>query len=114
MVTSIRTKSAVEGRKDLQTADSSIITAMSVSLAKGPIVTPVVRPPGSGVHVKSGRSSHSECAETGVRSRLSPSRVFETERLMVKHDNQYQPPSDDDYRSIDYQIETMQVGVEGG
>ncbi len=44
-----------------------------------------------------------------VEGRLAPNGVFETKRLMVKHDNQYQPPSEGDERSIEELVKTMQL-----
>lgn len=46
-----------------------------------------------------------------VEGRLSRDGVFETKRLMVKHDNQYQPPSEGDDRSMEELVETMQLEV---
>ncbi len=44
-----------------------------------------------------------------VEGRLSRDGVFETKRLMVKHDNQYQPPSEGDDRSMEELVKTMQL-----
>ena len=44
-----------------------------------------------------------------VEGRLSRDGVFETKRLMVKHDNQYQPPSEGDDRSLEELAKTMQL-----
>lgn len=46
-----------------------------------------------------------------VEGRLSDAGVFETERLMVKHDNEYQPPSESDDRTMEELVKTMQVEV---
>jgi cytochrome c-type biogenesis protein CcmE len=46
-----------------------------------------------------------------VEGRLSQDGIFETKRLMVKHDNQYQPPSEGDGRSMEELVETMQLEV---
>ncbi len=43
-----------------------------------------------------------------VEGRLAPDGVFETKRLMVKHDNQYQPPEAMDQRTMKDLVETMQ------
>lgn len=48
-----------------------------------------------------------------VEGRLAPNGVFETKRLMVKHDNQYQPPSEGDERSMDELVKTMQLEADG-
>ena len=47
-----------------------------------------------------------------VEGRLSRNGVFETKRLMVKHDNQYQPPSEGDERSLEELAKTMQLGAD--
>jgi cytochrome c-type biogenesis protein CcmE len=39
---------------------------------------------------------------------MSPSGVFETERLMVKHDNEYRAPDEADERSMQELVKTMQ------
>ncbi|REJ74996.1 MAG: cytochrome c maturation protein CcmE [Acidobacteria bacterium] len=39
---------------------------------------------------------------------LSPTGVFETERLMVKHDNEYKAPDEVDDRTIEDLVKTMQ------
>ena len=44
-----------------------------------------------------------------VEGRLSRNGVFETKRLMVKHDNQYQPPSEGDDRSMEELAKTMKL-----
>lgn len=44
-----------------------------------------------------------------VEGQLSRDGVFETKRLMVKHDNQYQPPSEGDDRSLEELTKTMQL-----
>ena len=46
-----------------------------------------------------------------IEGRLSRNGVFETKRLMVKHDNQYQPPSEGDERSLEELAKTMQLGA---
>ncbi len=43
-----------------------------------------------------------------VEGRMGADGVFETERLMVKHDNQYQAPEQGDERSMEELIESMQ------
>lgn len=43
-----------------------------------------------------------------VEGRLAANGVFETERLMVKHDNQYQPPAEGEERSLEELVETLQ------
>ena len=43
-----------------------------------------------------------------VEGQLGSDGVFETKRLMVKHDNQYQPPHEMDQRSMKELVETMQ------
>ncbi len=43
-----------------------------------------------------------------VEGHLGADGVFETERLMVKHDNQYQPPHELDERSMKELAESMQ------
>lgn len=48
-----------------------------------------------------------------VEGRLARDGVFETKRLMVKHDNQYQPPEKGDDRTMEELIQTMQLEVDG-
>lgn len=43
-----------------------------------------------------------------VEGRLAADGVFETKRLMVKHDNEYQPPGEGDERTVEELVETMQ------
>lgn len=47
-----------------------------------------------------------------IEGHLGNDGVFETERLMVKHDNQYQPPEEGDDRSLEELVETMQLGTD--
>jgi cytochrome c-type biogenesis protein CcmE len=44
-----------------------------------------------------------------VEGRLRPDQVFESSRLMVKHDNEYRPPGEDDERSMGDLVKTLQV-----
>jgi len=43
-----------------------------------------------------------------VEGTMTPEGVFKTQRLMVKHDNQYKPPHDLDARSMKELMATMQ------
>ena len=43
-----------------------------------------------------------------VEGTMGTSGVFETQRLMVKHDNEYRPPGDDDDRNMEELVKTMQ------
>jgi len=43
-----------------------------------------------------------------VEGHLANDGVFETQRLMVKHDNEYQPPGEGDEKSMDELVETLQ------
>ena len=43
-----------------------------------------------------------------VEGTMGTSGVFETQRLMVKHDNEYRPPGDDDDRDMKELVKTMQ------
>jgi cytochrome c-type biogenesis protein CcmE len=48
-----------------------------------------------------------------VEGSLDRDGIFETKRLMVKHDNQYQPPGEGDDRSLDELVQTMQLEADG-
>lgn len=43
-----------------------------------------------------------------VEGRMGRDGVFETKRLMVKHDNQYQPPTEGDERSMEELVQSLQ------
>jgi len=49
-----------------------------------------------------------------VEGTLTPDGTFETHRLMVKHDNEYQAPDEGDGRTVEELMETMQFGASGG
>ena len=49
-----------------------------------------------------------------VEGTLTPDGIFETHRLMVKHDNEYQAPDQGDPRTVEELMETMQFGATGG
>ena len=48
-----------------------------------------------------------------VEGSLEKDGVFETKRLMVKHDNQYQPPGEGDDRSLEELVQTMKLEANG-
>lgn len=49
-----------------------------------------------------------------VEGTLTPQGTFETQRLMVKHDNEYSAPDANDERSMEELMETMQFRTDGG
>jgi cytochrome c-type biogenesis protein CcmE len=49
-----------------------------------------------------------------VEGTLTTDGTFETQRLMVKHDNEYQAPDESDDRSTEELMETMQFEATGG
>lgn len=48
-----------------------------------------------------------------VEGSLEKDGIFETKRLMVKHDNQYQPPGEGDDRSLEELVQTMKLEADG-
>jgi cytochrome c-type biogenesis protein CcmE len=49
-----------------------------------------------------------------VEGTLAADGTFQTQRLMIKHDNEYQAPEEDDERSVEELMDTMQFGATGG
>ena len=49
-----------------------------------------------------------------VEGTLGSDGTFETQRLMVKHDNEYRAPDAEDDRSVEELMETMQFGASDG
>ena len=46
--------------------------------------------------------------------KLATSGIFETRRLMIKHDNEYRPPGGADERSLDELLRSLQAGDGAG